>query len=286
MKDIAAIIVTFHPQYDLLQNNVRILLKQVSHVIVVDNTGDGKLHDVRFLHDDKSVTILSNEANLGIATALNIGCCYAFKKGYKWAITFDQDSIPTQGFVTSLFKDTPQELDKIGAIGPIYTSFGSLIGVRNKVVPIDSVITSGCLVNLIAFNSINGFKDSLFIDMVDIEFCWRLKQNGYSVLLNGNAVLDHQLGNRMMTKKIFGKLYHYADHSPLRTYYYTRNLLWVTKEYKEFMPHEYELFRHDLKKEIFKIVFVSDKKVKKLVYAFVGLLHYLTKTLGEYPKSK
>lgn len=280
MELVSAIIVTYYPQPDILKRNINMLLEQVPHVIIVDNT-DKRLKWLDCFGGYKSVEIINNEVNQGIATALNQGCRKALQMGYKWAVTLDQDSILPVGFVNDLWTGLPQGLKKIGAIGPVYTSFGNYIGERGKVVKIDSVITSGCLMNLTAFEMTGGFLDELFIDMVDIEYCWRLKQNNYSVLMNGNAVLDHQLGNRMISKKVFGKVYQYADHSPLRTYYFTRNVLWVTKRYKTLMPFEYADYRYGLKKEIFKIIFVSDKKVKKIFYVFWGYLHYLTNRLGE-----
>lgn len=41
---------------------------------------------------------------------------------------------------------------------------------------IDAAITSGSLINTKSFSLVGWFKDEYFIDMVDIEYCFRLKK--------------------------------------------------------------------------------------------------------------
>jgi GT2 family glycosyltransferase len=58
------------------------------------------------------------------------------------------------------------------------------------------VITSGNLLKVSAFERIGGFREDLFIDSVDFDFCLRLKKSGYRIMRCNQAILYHSLGER------------------------------------------------------------------------------------------
>ncbi len=70
-------------------------------------------------------------------------------------------------------------------------------------------------------------EDSLFIDAVDSEYCWRIRHNGFLVIKNNDALLAHKLGDGK--KKILGFLY-VGVPSPIRHYYQVRNTLLLFEE--------------------------------------------------------
>ena len=89
---VCAIVVTFHPDHDVLENLSK-LHKQIPNVVVIDN--GSSLEFVGHLRDISSrlgFHLVENKENVGIATALNIGVRYAQTIGVNWVFLFDQDS--------------------------------------------------------------------------------------------------------------------------------------------------------------------------------------------------
>ena len=97
-------------------------------------------------------------------------------------------------------------------------------------VEITDVITSGCLMSIEAFENVGGFCDKLFIDMVDCEYCFRLRQHGYKVLIYTKPLMNHSLGN-LQVIEIFGKKIKLFNHSPFRRYFIFRNTIYMLKKY-------------------------------------------------------
>ncbi|MEJ0107143.1 MAG: hypothetical protein WDO19_33470 [Bacteroidota bacterium] len=57
-----------------------------------------------------------------------------------------------------------------------------------------AVITSGSLIQLDAWKETGGYNETLFIDEVDHEYCYRVKEKGYKVIQVNHVILNHQLG--------------------------------------------------------------------------------------------
>ncbi|TEB40741.1 glycosyltransferase family 2 protein, partial [Flavobacterium circumlabens] len=77
------------------------------------------------------------------------------------------------------------------------------------------VMTSGNIVNLKIHEKIGGFEEKLFIDYVDIEYCLKLKKEGYSIANLPNVLLQHELGDSKRTSFLFVKAI-VTNHSSIR----------------------------------------------------------------------
>ena len=83
----SAIIILFHPERQILLNNISLLEAAGWQVIVVDNSPQS--------HQDwlsSSVEFRHCPENAGIAHAQNIGLLLAKKQGHDYAMLLDQDS--------------------------------------------------------------------------------------------------------------------------------------------------------------------------------------------------
>lgn len=279
---ISAVIVCYNPDGGTLKMCLDSIIAQVDVVIIVDNSVSSKWKlPPEFL--DKKVHIIRNNENLGIAKALNIGCAMSISLSCDYAYTLDQDSVSPAGIIADLTQGFLQHKNA-GIIAPAYESYRNMNGEKDKVCKVNHVICSGSLMSLEAYSRIGGFLNDLFIDMVDVEYCWRLRKNGYYILQDGRFVLNHRLGDSLIEKKILFKKIYYASHNPLRTYYYARNLLWVTSKYHNVFPSECSEFRYDLKKEVFKIIFISPNKWEKIHALMRAYIDYRSNKLGEYHK--
>lgn len=247
-SDICGIVIAYHPA-PKIQENIVALLRQVSHVVVVDNTiAPSPKGPLTELEKHSEVSLIFNHANVGIAQALNMGMARARQLGYRWVATFDQDSCITPGMVRTMSEAYHQSplRDQVAIIGPVYQeqTSGQIIGkalpksgTGALSIPILTTMTSGNLVDLDKAERVGAFTADLFIDLVDFEFCIRCIQHGFRIIQVPGAVLLHNLGTPV-EHRCLGKSWWMHGHSAIREYYFFRNLIWLLRRYwRFFMRH-------------------------------------------------
>lgn len=262
---LAAVVVFYNPS----DNNIKQLdkyLKSVEKVYVVDNSDD-KVQ--RIESTDKIEYIKLNE-NKGIAYALNEGAKHAIKDKFKYLLTMDQDSKITSKIVEDMKNYIiNNDMNDVGLISP-YQDIDSKDDIKNgEVEDMIEVMTSGNIINLDAYKKIGGFKDWLFIDCVDTDYCMNLHKNGYKVLRLNNIVMKHELGN-LVVHKLFGKEYPCYNHNPIRRYYIVRNNLYINDMYKELYPDYCAWLLRVQKGQVKRIIAFEKDKFKKLKMMYKG----------------
>ena len=185
MCKVAAIIVSYNPDSNLF-DSINLLLNQVEKVIIVDNGSKEKyVKYIKSINEDK-IEIILNKENLGIATALNIGVRKALENGYEWILTMDQDSKASPDMVKKMFNVynsiNREERKDILSIFPNFVD-ERIQSIEensnmNSYEYVDADITSGNLLRKEVFEKVGFFDDSLFIDLVDTDFCMRLNEKG------------------------------------------------------------------------------------------------------------
>jgi rhamnosyltransferase len=93
------------------------------------------------------------------------------------------------------------------------------------------LITSGNLVELSAVLAVGGYDNTLFIDSVDMDFCLRLKKNGYRYAMARDIHMEHNLGETVEGRFLFFKK-SLSFHGAERQYYIFRNLLLMIERYR------------------------------------------------------
>ncbi|MBR9790728.1 MAG: glycosyltransferase family 2 protein [Gammaproteobacteria bacterium] len=225
----AAIIILFHPERQILLNNIRLLEAGGWQVIVVDNSPQS--------HQDwlsSSVEFRHCPENAGIARAQNIGLLLAKQYEYDYAMLLDQDS----QLIEQLLQTVKQRVGEAQTYYPNLAAYGPTIVsefdgqvVRAKVqraVPDEhgflhsrQIIASGKVIPLSVLSEIGLMEDALFIDGVDHEWCWRANRKGYRIICDTHALLRHKQGESR--KRIMGVTFKVG--SPVRLYYQYRNIL-------------------------------------------------------------
>lgn len=279
---IAAVYVLYEPDESSLLKSLEFIRNQVDYIILIDNS---EKTTVDFDKNDKKIYYVKNEENLGIAKALNTGCNFAIELNANWVLTLDQDSTPSKTLISELCSVVYGNMDNnVAAVGPKFKFFeNEIVEVEAITNEVDTLITSGCLMNLSAYKKVGGFKESLFIDSVDIEFCFNLRKNGYKIFQNNGVLLSHNIGNSAFHVKLFGKkIMTVTNHNYIRQYYIARNSLKVFSEYKEIFPKEAKKLKYRWLKQVVSVIFFEKNKLKKIKSIFLGIKDYKRGIYGKY----
>lgn len=249
-KHIIAVVVWYEPTAAQTET-LRSYAEAVKHVIVVDNSVQDNAHLLASLPQDQ-YTYLPLGTNKGIATALNVGCRKAIEQGAEWILTMDQDSrwdAEQLECYIRLAGEYPA-IDKTGVFSPRQHYSGRMPHYDTVYEEKIAVMTSGCLLSAAGFQTTGGFRDELFIDEVDNEYCMHIRQLGMKVVIVNQALLEHRLGE-VRTIRFMGLWKkEYIDHAPFRFYYMTRNILYLNHLYPEYRRFNNKRLRKMLKRVI------------------------------------
>ena len=289
---ICAIVVTYHPDQDL-PNRLKRIDDQSDLLIIVDNhSNDEFLELVRNCSQNLSCHLIENESNLGIAKALNLGFEFVlenFSDEFTWCLTMDQDSYLAPGAISNMIQayDACPFKENVGIIGCNYlesttgrilhlASDSSLIWDEVKHLP-----TSGCLNLIEAYRKVGGFREEFFIDYVDTDFCIRILDNGYRVIISSRIDMTHSLGSYRFSRlyKLFAKNGMITNYPAIRHYYWSRNGLTLLRE-RIFIEPIWSLNQlyYLLFRRIGLIVFFETDKLNKLRKIFLGMIHSFYKS--------
>jgi len=240
--NICAGIILYNPNIERLTENVNAILPQVNRLVFVDNASANISNLQKIFSDDRFAWIL-NDVNLGVSGALNQMMIYAKQNEFDWILTLDEDSVCGNDLVQKLLSAITLSSD-IAMVSPciIDRNLDQFAQISECELPdvenIDMCITSGCLTNVNMILDTDGFDERLFIDQVDHDMCLRLKRRGYRILRANNAQLLQEFGQKTVFRRFLWKMVKYHNHSPIRVYYQTRNMIFMVRKYgTEFTPH-------------------------------------------------
>ena len=143
-------------------------------------------------------------------------------------------------------------------------------------------MTSGNIISLKAWKTINGFKENYFIDFVDHEYSLRLRKNGYKIIECSNSMLTHALGD-LKKFNFLGRTFSTSNHNYIRRYYITRNRLSVMKDYFMFDSTTCIKDLYFMFAEFFKIIIEEEDKSLKIKSFVLGIKDFM---IGRYGKKQ
>lgn len=267
---IAAVVVFYNPT----DKNIKYIdtyKKVIDKIYVVDNSDD----DLIRIKNNKKVEYIKLNNNEGIAKALNIGAKKAIEEKYEWLLTLDQDSKITSDNIEKMidYLKSHKNDKTIGLVSPYQDINTNEDKSKLEVEEMIEVMTSGNIINLKAYQKIGGWKDWLFIDCVDTDYCMNLRKNNYQVLRLNNIVMKHELGN-LKVHKLFNKEYPCFNHNPVRRYYIVRNNLYINELYKDIFPEYCKKLIRIQKGQVKRIIVFEHDKLKKLKMMYMGYKDY------------
>lgn len=227
------IVVTYCPDVEHLQRVLASITAHTHRVIVVDNTPGART----FIALPQGVQYIPFGRNLGIAAAQNAGIREALARGADVIWLSDQDTIYPEHFLPNMLEAMEScQLQgiRLAALGPSYidthkgaiqafvkhTPFTTFFPPQPGLQKVAHAIASGTLIPTEVLREVGLMQENLFIDWVDLEWCWRAKnQFGYQTFCTGDVIIEHTMGDgsiRFLWRKV-------GVRTPLRRYYMVRN---------------------------------------------------------------
>lgn len=250
--DVCAVVVTYHPQLDVLREVLSSVAQQVGRVVVFDNATGGPAREAfaTFLAEAESqgFVVVRSATNVGLGAAMNRAAEQARAAGFAYLLLLDQDSLLDADMVSTL-RTACVDLAAtrpIAAVGPQFSDRRNghiapfieigfplnrkLFGGPGQRVPCDFLISSGSLLPLDALAEVGGMDERLFIDNVDMEWCFRARHRGFRLFGICDARMRHSIGDTLRAAWL--KSGGVMIHKPIRLYYIMRNrvLLYGRKE--------------------------------------------------------
>ena len=289
-SDVCAIIIFYYADLSIFNELLQLHIKNYSRILIVNNSP--KISLKKYINN--KVQIFTNKSNIGLASAINLGINEAKSQGFKFVALFDQDSRIDIHFNQNMINSIKSYngFVKPAVYSPIYfneitSEMGFLINfsplrlVRKK--PIDDfivskptyVITSGSYIPIDVLDDVGLMLDKLFIDFIDIDWCFRARNKGYEIINFQHIFIKHTLGDyskAFMNKK-------YPIHSPIRMYYYFRNSIYLYKQ--TYININWKLV--DVSRNIFRFVFymiLIKGRISYLRYIVLGIFHGLINKMG------
>ena len=190
-----------------------------------DNTAGGSNVDSLLPPEvAKRVLMHRRGRNVGIAMALNAAIDLALKEGYTHLLTMDQDSRFKEGTFQAYLRDVEAHTDdKHWAFCPLINRDAQS---RQPLKPLKGLIVSGTILTRNCLEKVGRFFEPFVIDTLDTEYAFRILRDGGQIMLSSSGSLTHSLGQPLRRNFL---CFHPVslNYSPMRTYYISRNLLYL-----------------------------------------------------------
>lgn len=280
---VPAVIVAHFPDPGLLAR-ARAVRAQFEPAIIHDNSTNADARNrVTALAEKAGCEYATTAANLGIAGALNRHFAALEQRGLPWCAAFDQDSLPDPGVADHLLACARPDADSRppAVVGANWYDLERPDHRSRHLQPhprcpwlyrrvaadgdldVTCVITSGSLFHLPAWRALGGFDESLFLDLVDSDYCLRARAAGYAVRVAANARLQHRRGAKRPVR-LLGRTWWPAFMPSPRLRYLFRNRILLFRRHGRRAPHWVAYECAYGAKILAEILFLEDRKPAKL----------------------
>lgn len=194
-----------------------------------------------------------------------------------YVLTLDQDSICPTDIVEKYKKYT--NLPLCGILCPVidYKGDSERSELEDEYLVVGECISSASLIKVECWKKIGGFDERFFIDFVDFDFCYLIREAGYKIYQIQSIHLYHELGN-LCVKKLFGRKVMVTNHSPERKYYYVRNAVLCKKKHN---CYKFIRFFKDVLYNYCKAIMYEERKIERLVMMTKGLIEGINIKVSE-----
>lgn len=273
---LAGVVVLYNPDVDY-NNNIKSYIDDLDYLYVIDNSK--KENKVL---DNKKIKYIFNNANIGVAKALNDAAKLARLDNCDYLLTMDQDTNFNPGVLKEMKKYILEnDMSDIGIVTPWHNTKLDEVKSKDDIDYPLTVMTSANIVNLDILDKIGGYNEDYFIDGIDLEYCLRLKKNNYKIVRLNYIEVLHNLGD-IKYHNFFGKRILTTNHNYIRMYYILRNYNYIKRDYYDIDKEYCEPLNH-LKLRLFRVIMYEKDKFKKIRNMFRGIKDYKKGIVGKYP---
>ncbi|MEM2370842.1 MAG: glycosyltransferase family 2 protein [Candidatus Bathyarchaeia archaeon] len=247
----AAVVVTFNRRY-LLRECLEALLTQtrpLDEIIVVDNASTDQTCAMlaeRF----PTVTIVALDENLGGAGGFAEGIKVAYAHGHDWIWLLDDDAIPHPEALMYLLKNVrtaqnskffigslPRSKDSDELVWPVKVGkewISNLTQIPSEHFEPDFLPFLGLLIPAQAVVEVGLPRADFFVVLDDVEYCYRAKMKGYTLIGIPASVVYHPMPLRK-SFRLFKRTVFVESLPPWKGYYDIRNRILLSLEYEGLM---------------------------------------------------
>lgn len=276
---IAGVITLFNPD-EKIKFRIESILPFVEKLFLIDNSEKSNEDLSSAFQDNQKVEYCFNNSNLGIAASMNIAIKKAMDEKFDFLLTMDQDSEFEPNSLAKLISSISAD-ENIAIYSPFHKNkFFTNPPQNSDNEEIFDVMTSGNLLNLNAVKRVGMFKEDYFIDYVDIEYCLRLRKNGFKIIRVNSSILNHNEAN-LMEKSFWGKKVYPPNHKPFRWYYKVRNFFYMKNQYKNDFAEYFKAEKKNIRNNIIKLILFEPEKLLKLKFIVKGFRDYQKNITGK-----
>ena len=279
VKPRVAAVVTLYNSEPNVMACIQTYINQVDILYIVDNSDKPDKQLIRQISENYvNINYIFNDGNKGVAYALNVAAQAAIDTGYDYLLTMDDDSRVPERMIETMLQFLVTYTGEIG----IVAAQSEQERIHDSINSVWYTITSGNLLNLNAYKKCGPFLETLFIDWVDHEYCFRLKTFGYEIIEINYLILNHRLGKPKKSHLMGIILREWPSHNAVRMYYKMRNSLYVLRKYKAVLPWTIKKkFYRAMLTDLINILFFEDHKYHRLGLFIQAVLDYRTGQFGK-----
>ena len=233
-------IITYNPDIETVLQTLAQLSAPDVKLVVVDNASANQAELSQAVRAADKVECIALPENLGFAAAANLLLAHAQAAGTPYLMLLDQDTRLAPDHCQLLldqFLQARQRCPELGALGAsIYDAHRQRLNrfkrfrpfwrqprqqLPEGLVAADFLISSGTLLALDCLLDVGPMNEWLFIDSVDLDWCFRASARGWVLAGAEKPVQQQAIGNHVLS--FMGKSTRIRVHEPERYYTMTRN---------------------------------------------------------------
>jgi rhamnosyltransferase len=291
---VIAVVPAYHPD-DGFPARLGALAAQVDRVIVVDDGTGADPGGVFERITESGATLRRLERNSGIATALNTGVREALADGATHVVNLDQDTeLPSDYVATAI--DVFERANPVTNIGIVCVdAVNGAPSLPTWVSPeglglVPYAIQTGFVISRACLETAGLFEEGFVIDVVDFEYCLRVRDRGFRIAVAKGTCVQHAIGRfeelrpfGIPRRRPDGTIATYLYHPPFRRYYITRNTIdLLLRNFRKHPRLVVGTIRRENRRTIITIL-SGPKRIAQLLSFTVGTFHGLIRRRGMIP---
>jgi GT2 family glycosyltransferase len=253
MNDICGVVVTYNRKELLLRNIKSMLIQSYSLDLLIydNNSTDGTLDYLKEngILENENVKYIKSPKNLGGAGGFENGLREAYGKGYRYFLLMDDDgyALNTETVkqlmdIAKKYENEPIIVNSLVVKNDNYDITFHLLdgiesyddavkmskdGVLEAIAPFNGTLVSKECVDEIGFP-----RGEFFLSNDEYEYTLRAQHMGVPTLTAVDSLYFHPFQYDVRKAHFFGKELYVEEEKLWKTYFKTRNGIWVTNKYK------------------------------------------------------